>query len=446
MSISEWLGQSLFSWNDANGNLFLHVTIAGVVGCVLSGIIVLALVRLARIGIRRYNSKHHLTPELMGFVNRMISVAGVISCLILCMLSLQFNPIVWPTSEEGFSLSYRNVLIAILCIVIARIADKVISARLLEEFDTQTQKDIYNDQYGSKNKSNITGVVRNALFLIVAIILISNSSLSEYTFSFGKVSISITKILIVILVVLIARLLLWILTNLFLYGLYKRERIDLGKQYAYNQLLSYVIYFLAMIFALKWMAIDLTLLLAGAAALLVGIGIALQQVISDFFSGLVILFERSVEVGDFLDFGAYRGTVKKIGLRASIIETIERKDVVIPNSHLVNERVTNWSSTRVVTRFEIGVGVAYGTDTNEVKRLLLEAAKKTDGILDKPMPFIRFADFGASSLDFQLMFFSEQVRTIEDVKSNLRFEINDLFRAHDIVIPFPQREVHMNKS
>ena len=103
-----------------------------------------------------------------------------------------------------------------------------------------------------------------------------------------------------------------------------------------------------MIFALKWMAIDLTLLLAGAAALLVGIGIALQQVISDFFSGLVILFERSVEVGDFLDFGAYRGTVKKIGLRASIIETIERKDVVIPNSHLVNERVTNWSSTRVV--------------------------------------------------------------------------------------------------
>ena len=83
----------------------------------------------------------------MGFVNRMISVAGVISWLILCMLSLQFNPIVWPTSEEGFSLSYRNVLIAILCIVIARIADKVISARLLEEFDTQTQKDIYNDQY-----------------------------------------------------------------------------------------------------------------------------------------------------------------------------------------------------------------------------------------------------------------------------------------------------------
>ena len=90
--------------------------------------------------------------------------------------------------------------------------------------------------------------------------------------------------------------------------------------------------------------------------------------------------------------------------------------------------------------------MAYGTDTNEVKRLLLEAAKKTDGILDKPMPFIRFSDFGASSLDFQLMFFSEQVRTIEDVKSNLRFEINDLFRAHDIVIPFPQREVHMNKS
>ncbi len=446
MSFSEWLGQSLFSWNSANGSQLLHVTIGGIVGCVLATIVVLALVRLARIGLRRYSGQHQLTPELMGFVNRMIIAAGVISCLILCMLSLHFNPIVWPTSVDSFSLSYRNILIAILCIIIARIADKVISARLLEEFDSQTQKDIYNDQYGAKNKSNITGVVRNALFLIVSIILISNnSSLSDYKLHFGELSISLTDILFVILVVLIARLLLWILTNLFLYGFYKRERIDLGKQYAYNQLLSYVIYFLAIIFALRWMETDLTLLLAGAAALLVGIGIALQQVISDFFSGLVILFERSVEVGDFLDFGDYRGTVKKIGLRASIIETIERKDVVIPNSHLVNERVTNWSSTRVITRFEVGVGVAYGTDTNEVKRLLLEAAKKTDGILDRPMPFIRFFEFGASSLDFQLIFFSEQIRTIEDVKSNLRFEIDDLFRANDIIIPFPQRDVHFNK-
>lgn len=445
MSISEWLGQSLFSWDDADGNQLLHITIGGIVGCVLAAIVVLALVRLAKIGLRRYSGKHQLTPELMGFVNRMLTIAGVFSWLILCMLSLHFNPIVWPTTADSFSLSYRNILIAILCIIIARIADKVISARLLEEFDSQTQKDIYNDQYGAKNKSNITGVVRNALFLIVAIILISNSSLLKYKLHFGQVSISLTNILFAILVFLIARLLLWILTNLFLYGFYKRERIDLGKQYAYNQLLSYVIYFLAMIFALRSMENDLTLLLAGAAALLVGVGIALQQVISDFFSGLVILFERSVEVGDFLDFGEYRGTVKKIGLRASIIETIERKDVVIPNSHLVNERVTNWSSTRVVTRFEVGVGVAYGTDTNEVKRLLLEAAKKTDGILDRPIPFIRFSEFGASSLDFQLIFYSEQVRTIEDVKSNLRFEIDDLFRANDIIIPFPQRDVHLNK-
>ncbi len=444
MSISEWLAQSLFSWNDANGNLLLHVTISGVVGCILSAIVVFALVRLVRIGIRRYSDKHQLTPELKGFVNRMLSAAGAISWLILCMLSLHFNPMVLSASEGDFTLSYRNILLAILCVVIARIADKVISARLLEEFDSQTQKDIYNDQYGAKNKSNITGVVRNVLFIIVGIILIRNFNL-DYSYTIGKVTISPTKVLFAILVILIARLLLWMLTNLFLYGFYKRERIDLGKQYAYNQLLSYVIYFLAMIFALKWIEIDLTLLLAGAAALLVGIGIALQQVISDFFSGLVILFERSVEVGDFLDFGEYRGTVKKIGLRASIIETIERKDVVIPNSHLVNERVTNWSSTRGVTRFRVGVGVAYGTDTNEVKRLLLQAAKQTDGILDRPTPFIRFTEFGASSLDFELMFFSEQVRTIEDVKSNLRFEIDDLFRAHDITIPFPQRDIHMNK-
>ncbi len=444
MSISEWLGQSLFSFIDSNGNVFIDITVSGIVGCVLAAIVVLAMMRLFRIGIRRYRTKHEFTPELLAFVNRMLMTAGVISWLILCMLSFHFNPSILSTSEGGFNLSYRNILIAILCVVIARIADKIISARLLEEFDTQTQKDIYNDQYGAKNESNITGVVRNALFIIVGIFLLNNFG-ANYELTLGTISIKLADILFAILILLIARLLLWIFVNLFLYGFYKRERIDLGKQYAYNQLLSYLVYFLAVIFAMRSTGIDLTLLLAGAAALLVGIGIALQQVISDFFSGLVILFERSVEVGDFLDFGMYQGTVKKIGLRASIIETIERKDVVIPNSHLVNDRVTNWSSTRVVTRFDVSVGVAYGTDTNQVKKLLLEAAHRTDGVLDKPASFVRFVAFGESSLDFQLIFFSEQVRTIEDVKSNLRFEIDDIFRAHDINIPFPQRDVNIKK-
>ena len=240
---------------------------------------------------------------------------------------------------------------------------------------------------------------------------------------------------------LVARLLLWLTINIFLYGWYKREKIDLGKQYAYNQLLSYVVYFFAVIIAVQSMGINLTLLLAGAAALLVGVGIALQQVISDFFSGLVILFERSVEVGDFLEFDNYKGTVKKIGLRASVIETLESKDVIIPNSYLVNDKVTNWSGPRITTRFDVSVGTAYGSDTTLVRRLLLQAAQETEGVLKVPRPFVRFSDFGDSSLDFVLFFFSDRVRTIEDVKSALRFKIDELFRSHDVQIPFPQRDI-----
>ena len=218
-----------------------------------------------------------------------------------------------------------------------------------------------------------------------------------------KFSISLAQVLTVILIVMIIRLLLWIVINIILYGWYKAKQIDLGKQYAYNQLLSYIIYFIAIIFTLQYLQIDLTLFLAGAAALLVGIGIALQQVFSDFFSGLVILFERSVEVGDFLDIGPERGVVKKIGLRASVLETPQRKDVIVPNSQLVNNRVANWSSTRAMTRFDVEVGVAYGSDTTQVKSLLIDAAARNKNILAYPKPTVRLINFGDNSLDLSLI-------------------------------------------
>lgn len=417
--------------------------VGGILGCLMATIIVLALLRLAFIGLKSYGEKHNMESSLIVFLQRMLIIAALLLWLILCFLSLQVNPsLLWPT------LSVRNILLAGLIIVIARIADKLISARLLQQIESQTYNEIYKDQYGQKNNSNITRVVHYALFLLVFIFILNNFGLnSEFQIHSGgsAITIKITNILWFILVLIIARLLLWLAVNLFLYGWYKREKIDLGKQYAYNQLLSYIVYFFAILIALQQLGINLTLMWAGAAALLVGVGIALQQVISDFFSGLVILFERSVEVGDFLDFGEYRGTVKKIGLRASIIETLERKDVIIPNSHLVNDRVTNWSSTRLMTRFSIAIGVAYGSETELVKKLLLEAADKTDGILKKPTPFVRFSNFGDSSLDFELFFYSDRIRIIEDTKSTLRFEVDDIFRAHNIEIPFPQRTIWMNK-
>jgi len=427
--MNEWLNQVLATFSEYD------LTYGGLAGSLFATIVVVALWRLATIGLSRYNRRHNIDAKFNRFIDTSLLVAAIILWLLLCLLSLNLNPVIWR------SLTYANVLIAILLIIIARIADKLISARLLEEFESQTDRDIYRDQYGQKNKSNITGVVRNALLLIVSYILVTNSPFDYSLPISDDISLSISKVLIALFVILVARLLLWMVVNLFLYGWYKSEKVDLGKQYAYNQLLAYVVYFFGTIIALRFMSIDLTLLVAGAAALLVGVGIALQQVISDFFSGLVILFERSVEVGDFLDFGIYQGTVKKIGLRASVIETLERKDIIVPNSHLVNDRVANWSGTRMTTRFDVAVGVAYGTDTQLVKKILIQAAEETHNILKRPSPSVRFVDFGSSSLDFQLLFYTDKLRIFEDTKSELRFKIDELFRQHDLEIPFPQRDL-----
>ncbi len=368
--------------------------------------------------------------------------AFIAGWLILCLFSLRLDGVIWHT------ITVRNTLFALFIIAVARIADRFISARILEEIESQTVRDIYHDQYGQKNRSNITRVVHYILVIIVSILVIRSFDI-DYDFQMPlkeNVTISISGILTAVLILLVVRLIIWILINLFLYGWYKRERIDLGKQYAYNQLLSYVFYFIALVFALQYVGIDLTLLLAGAGLLLVGVGIALQQVISDFFSGLVILFERSVEVGDFLDFGDMKGTVKKIGLRASIVQTIEQKDVIIPNSKIVNENVTNWSSTRVTTLFKVQVGVAYGSDTAKVKGILLKAASEVREVKKSPPPFVRFENFGDSSLDFSLLFFSDQVEIIEIIKSDIRFRIDALFRENGVEIPFPQRTVWFHDS
>lgn len=407
-----------------------------------SFLIVVAITRLCLVGLQTYNNRHKIEPKTIASVKKMLYTGMILLGILLCILSLDFNP-GWRFSDV-VAVTLRDGLILGLTFVAARIADKIISSRLLEEFDSQTDSDIYRAQYGKKSESNITKVVRSAMLIVVGIVITRVLNLQPLQIN-DKFSISLAQVLTVILIVMIIRLLLWIVINIILYGWYKAKQIDLGKQYAYNQLLSYIIYFIAIIFTLQYLQIDLTLFLAGAAALLVGIGIALQQVFSDFFSGLVILFERSVEVGDFLDIGPERGVVKKIGLRASVLETPQRKDVIVPNSQLVNNRVANWSSTRAMTRFDVEVGVAYGSDTTQVKSLLIDAAARNKNILAYPKPTVRLINFGDNSLDFHLLFYSDHLQYIEDVKSDLRFEIDRLFNEHGISIPFPQRRIHIQK-
>ncbi|MEM9992113.1 MAG: mechanosensitive ion channel domain-containing protein, partial [Bacteroidota bacterium] len=200
--------------------------------------------------------------------------------------------------------------------------------------------------------------------------------------------------------------------------------------------------FIAILVAIQNLSIDLTVIWASITALLVGLGLGLQTTFNDWVSGIILLFEGSVEVGDIIQMDDKTiGTVRKIGVRTSRVETLENVTIIVPNSQLTNDKVINWSHYDNKIRFVVKVGVAYGSDTKLVKGLLLEAARENEFVMTYPSPFVRFVNFGDSSLDFELHIWSQDFLHIEDVKSDLRFSIDQRFRANDVAIPFPQMDI-----
>ena len=173
-------------------------------------------------------------------------------------------------------------------------------------------------------------------------------------------------------------------------------------------------------------------------------GFGLQEAFRDFISGIILLFEGDVLIGDVVEMdNGIVAVVKKINLRTSKIRTRDGIVLIVPNSQLINERVINWSNSNKLTRFHVTVGVAYGSDVALVKQLLIDAAKELETISKHTVPFVRFVDFGNSSLDFEIHFWTEEVWRIEDAKSNLRFTIDQKFRENGVTIPFPQRDLHL---
>lgn len=224
------------------------------------------------------------------------------------------------------------------------------------------------------------------------------------------------------------------------------EVFDKGRSKSIYKLFSYFIIVVFSLLALEFIGLEITILLAGSAALLVGLGLGIQSIFNDFVSGILLLFEGTISVGDIVEVNGLVGKVKNIYLRTSEIETRNRIVIIVPNHKLVSENVINWSHNREITRFSIFVGVAYGSDIELVKRLLEESACEHQNIVTSSPPVARFIDFGDSSLNFELLFFSVEMFKIEFIKSDIRFIIDRKFREHNITIPFPQRDVHIYNS
>ena len=326
-----------------------------------------------------------------------------------------------PNQERSYHLRISTIFLAGIILQIARLADffvtKVISS-YYEQRHEEKGKELPGYEQGAKPERTTQYVV----YVIAILIILQNFGFNRQLFTVNNENFYISNFFIAILILLCARLANWVLIQIVLYTYYKRNDINRGSQFAINQLLKYLIYVIASLMALETIGVQLTVIWGSAAALLVGVGLGLQQTFNDLISGIIILFERTVEVGDVIEINGLVGRVKKIGIRTSLIETRKHITVIVPNSKLITDNVINWSHNDNTARFSVSVGVAYGSDTVKVKRLLMDAAKQSKYVLKYPPPFVRFVDFGSSSLDFELHFFTKEFMRTEDVKSELRLK------------------------
>lgn len=264
----------------------------------------------------------------------------------------------------------------------------------------------------------------------------------EFDFlTLGGFSLSLMLVLKALAVILIFKLLLFLFRFVIRSFFKKHQNIDPGRQFAIMQFLKYFVYTIGAMVVLETVGVKMAAIWAGAAALLIGAGLGLQQAVSDLFSGIVLLSEGTVEVGDVVLVDNTIGKVSKIGLRVSKVQTRDYTTILIPNSKLVMDNVQNWTHNKLPPRFHVQVGVAYASDVRLVERLLLQAANDHKSVMKKPGPTVQFMDFGNSSLDFRVFFHSRELMPVEFVRSDIRFRITELFREHGVEIPFPQRDL-----
>jgi small-conductance mechanosensitive channel len=259
--------------------------------------------------------------------------------------------------------------------------------------------------------------------------------LSTYTLSVGN--------LLLIAIILIAT---WAILLLFKKILSKSRKLDEGQKYSIYQIVKYLVWVFSLAYCFESLGVKFTFLLAGSAALMVGLGLGLQQTFNDFVSGFILLLEGTLKVGDIIEVDGTVARVIHIGLRTT--KVISRDDItlILPNNVLTNQRVINWSHASEKARFSVQVGVDYSSDVELVRSILLDCVTQHSKITPMPAPFVRFENFGDSSLDFSVFFWSHEIFPIETIKSEIRFSINQKFRENGVSIPFPQRVVHLPKT
>ena len=259
----------------------------------------------------------------------------------------------------------------------------------------------------------------------------------------SDISFSVGALIIILFVFILTRFFLKLSKRLLLY------RMDEDTQYKFRSIFTffnYFVYLIVILITFDNIGVNVTAIFAASAALLVGVGLALQTFIQDIISGIFIIADKAVHVGDIIDIDGQIGKVENITLRTTRAVTIDNKVLIIPNHKFLTSILYNWTENGVITREHIKVSVAYDSDVNLVQQLLIDCATQHKQVLKKPVPSVLLKDFGDNALIFQLFFTINKSFIAERVKSDIRFSILAIFDKNKIDIPFPQRTVWVNKT
>ncbi len=227
------------------------------------------------------------------------------------------------------------------------------------------------------------------------------------------------------------------------------ENVEYGRRSSIFMIAKYLLYVLTFVLLLEVNGIGLNALLVSSAALLVGIGMGLQNIFSDLVSGLFLLFERPIELGDIIEVDDIVGKIQVIKLRHTVVVDRDGVNLIVPNHKFVTEKVINWSLNKDERRFILHVGVDYNSDPQQVSSILKAVARSNSFVIkDNPLysVMVRFSDFGESSLDFELIFWTRHSFIVENIMSDMRFQIFAEFKKEGIQIPFPQRDLHIKSG
>ena len=279
--------------------------------------------------------------------------------------------------------------------------------------------------------SDITGTVRRVM---------------DYPI-FPSSGITVASLLVLILLVGLVILGERIIRRYFVTRLLQRTHLEPAMQFALARVIGYALLALGFYISLQMVGVNLSSLAIIAGAVGVGLGFGLQNIISNFISGLIILAERPIAIGDRVEIGGVTGQVREISLRSTTVITNDNMAIIVPNADFITQRVTNWSYEDPRVRFRIPFGVAYGTDLTTLRKLMLEVADEHPKALKDPKPELFFVGFGASSLDFELgVWASDATTSPRRFRSDMFFAIEQKLRENDIEIPFPQQVLHVRPA